>query len=312
MDRRRFLNVLVLGVGLGVGTVPALAGSTLSPAVDFSSSAAWIAGSMPSDFAEQVLAEGRETYSDLQQALTAIRDKRTLNLRLALSDARKKLGVVGTPPAERAVLGQLSIIENDLAAGTAPPDPTLWKTLEDELQALLADTPELGSKAREAIRSAKVALAGGDRAVARDQLAVLRSILEYRFDVFPLESVQEDVDSAWRAASLPDPLWEGVQQAVQSAAAQMRWLSWPASYGLLKAYFFAAHAALLLPSNEAEARQSLHQAAITLSEQPEAGSLTVTAETLTREKHLRTEDIGALIDGIRRHIHREQQHAMTG
>lgn len=307
------LSVMIISLGLGFGTVPSLgAGTEPSPASGFSSPPVWLAGSMPADFAAQVLAEGREIYADLQEAQIGIRDKHLLDVRLALSDARKKLNVLGTPPAVRAVLGQLSIIEQDMSDRDAAPDPAVWDTLENELQSLPADSTEIRAEAKKAVRAARTAMGSGDRALAREHVATLRSILEYRFDVFPLESVQEDVASAWRAASFPDPRWDGIRQAVESATAQMRWLSRPNAHGLLTAYFAVARAALLLPGNEPEARRNLRQAVAGLSERPGAESLAATAEALAGNKHLKSEDIAALADSIGRQIRQEQQRAMAG
>lgn len=311
MERRGFLSLMI--AGLGLGTVPALADTKRTDVSLSKTPGAWIGDSVPSVLASQMLAEGREIYGDLQVAQTAVVDRDIPNLRLALSDARRGLNVLGTPPAVRALLGQLSIVEHDLDAPNGSVDPIFWETFKGEVKDVVAAAPKIGAEAGKEIQAASLAMTSGEAAAARDHVAALRSILEYRYDVFPLERAQEDVASAWRMASMEEPLpWNPIAQAMDSATAHMRWLTRPRAQGLLTAYFAIARAESLWPGHEAEARSSLRQAAACLSEQPDAGPLAASAKSLVSKRQLDPEDMGALIDGIRRQVSREQQRATAG
>jgi len=259
------------------------------------------------DDSGQALALGRHVYAALQQARQAALNRQTGELRAALKSARESLVQLSLPPALMALRAETTIVANNLADTTRPVDADLWIPIETELDAAsLYLAPENRAQARAAARAGRIAAAKGDRKMAGVQLNLLVSYMPHEMGAFPLQRVRADIQSAWSSASLPQPYWKGVLEAVQSALGEVRWVTGVNARPLLGAYTDAVNAYVLWPQRKQTATDYLGRAQEALSELPDGAVLVAEAHRLVEKNNLGDDDIKQLVDDIGQRIDAER------
>ncbi len=252
------------------------------------------------DVSHQALAQGREVYKDLQQALRAAGRRDEIDSRLALNDASRVLDTFYEPAAARALRQQTAIIRQDLADEGTKPEPGLWLPLEAELDHALIEAPaEHRARAKQAVREGAAAAAKGDRKAARQRLEVLEDELDYRWGLLPLSKIRGDVHSAEMALNPDPPYWKGIEEAMTSARQAVHWVTTTEATGWLSAYEAAVNARYMLPGNAAGARSALQRAAADLDGIRNAALLAKEAHKLASEPQPNLESVEALIRGLR-------------
>lgn len=254
-----------------------------------------------------ILVLGRQVYADLQQARQAALNRQAGALRAALNSARENLAQLSLPPALMALKAQTQIVANNLADPTRPVDAGLWIPIDAELKAVsLYLAPENRAQAQVAAGAGRVAAAQGDRKLAGVQLNLLVSLLSHEVGAFPLQRVRADMQSAWSSASLPQPYWKGVLEAVQSALAEVHWVTGVNARPLLSAYTDATNAYVLWPQRKQSAIDYLGRAQQALSALPDGAGLAADAHRLMEKNNLGDADIKHLITAIGRRIDAER------
>jgi hypothetical protein len=295
---------------LTVAALPALADVLLPPEIRGGEVDVTEWAASPPGVSTQVLARGREVYSDLLDARTAAVSHHSLGLRLALEDARRQVRELGAPAQVRALKAQLAIIRRDLGNTRTIPDKELWVPVTAEVEQLLVNAPDaVKAKARSAVRQGRAAAAQGNRVAAGKALDTLATEIEYRAGGFPLNTVTEDVRSAWEAARAAEPNWAAIGETLKSALAQMHWVTRIEAHGLLTAYYGAEDAEAILPDSPAQARRYLRQAAEDLSDTPGMAELAGNVLTLTRKRELSVSDVRNAISKLSAQMRLSQHQA---
>lgn len=196
-----------------------------------------------------------------------------IELRLALTDARRRLAQLYGGSNADALQAQMEIIRDDVGPGHKSLDKGLWVPLQAEVEHFLLRAPEpVRTAARRAVEKGRAATERGERRAAREQLDVLLDVLQYQVQVFPLRPVRGDVESAITSGFLATPDWEATRQALESALSQVRWFAREQADGLLDAYYQVANAYGARPDTKQVAGY-LRQAADDLIAVPEEQAL---------------------------------------
>lgn len=205
-----------------------------------------------------LLAEGRQLYRDLLRAKRAAARKDQLGLRLALADADQVIRQLYRPGTARALLQQSDVIREDLALARKPIDKTLWLPLKAELETV---QPALQGKRLQAARSAVArgigAAAANDRKAAGAALDDLEQTLQHRYVLLPLGRVRNDLRAANNALYPLPPDWNAVYEALDSALANMRWVSTDQADSWMEAYLSAVKATRWFSKRPEKARRWL-------------------------------------------------------
>lgn len=247
------------------------------------------------------LALGREVAKDLLEGQQAAARRDSIDTRLALNDARRVLDDFDEPAATRALRQQTAIVRQDLAKEGTTFQPGLWLPLEAELDdALVAAPAEHRAEAHKAIAEGRAAAARGDRDTATGQLAVLEDVLDYRWGLLPLRAVRGDLHAAQIAlGAAGEPYWQGVDEALKSALAAIRWITVAHADGWLSAYDKAVNARFLLSIDPQRASAALERVAENLDGLPGATELAAQAHELVARQHPDVKSVDALVASLR-------------
>ena len=235
-----------------------------------------------------ILGLGRQVYADLQLARQAALNHHAERLHIALRRVRENLARLNLPPALMALKAQTAIISNNLADTRGPVNADLWVPIDTELEGVSLYLPvQRRAQARAVVKAGRIAAKKGDRAAAGTQLDLLVSFLNYETGAFPLQGVRADLQSAWSSASLlPQPYWKGVLEAVQSALAEIYWVTGVNARPLLAAYNNAVNAYVLWPQRKQAAVDYLSKAQKALSILPDGATLAADAHRLIEKTNL--------------------------
>lgn len=242
-----------------------------------------------------LLAEGRQLYRDLLQAKRAAARKDQLGLQLALADADQVIRQLYRPGSVRALLQQSDVIREDLALAGKPIDKILWLPLKAELETV---QPALQGKRLQAARSAVArgigAAANNDRKAAAAALDDLEQTLQHRYVLLPLGKVRNDLRAANNALYPLPPDWNAVYEALESALANMRWVSTDQADSWMEAYLSAVKATHWFSKRPEKARRWLIITAQRLQGLKQGQDLSKRALALARQK--RRPSMDALYD----------------
>jgi hypothetical protein len=194
----------------------------------------------------------------------------------------------------------MDIIRADLSNEGMKPQTGLWLPLEAELnEALLLAPPEHRARARMAVKEGHAAAAKGDRDTAKARLNTLEEVLDYRWGLLPLNKIRGDVHSAEMALDPEPPYWKGINEAMQSALAAVRWVTTTDATGWLSAYEEAVHARLELPEHPAHAKAALNRAGKDLDGIKDASALARKARELAAQPQPEAKAVESLLQDLR-------------
>ena len=248
----------------------------------------------------QALAQGREVYRDLLRARHAAARHNAIDTRLALHDASRILDSFYEPATSRALRRQMEIIREDLASEGMKPQAGLWLPLEAELnEALLLAPPEHHAEARTALLEGQAAAAKGDRNTAEQRLNLLEEVLDYRWGLLPLNKIRGDVHSAEMALDPEPPYWKGIDEAMQSALAAVKWVTTTDATGWFSAYEEVVHARLELPEQPLLAKAALDRAGQDLDGLKDATTLARKAHKLAAQPQPEGKAVESLLQDLR-------------
>jgi len=233
-----------------------------------------------------------------------------ITLKLALTDAQRRLSQLYGGPGFEALQAQMEIIRHNLAAEHPGLDQGLWIPLRAEVERFLWRAPEqVRAAARSAVEKGRAAASMHERKAAREQIEVLLDALQYRVQVFPLRKVREDVDSAIMSGFLPTPDWEATRQALDSALGQVRWFTRERAYGLLDAYLQVANAYTAWPDTQ-KVTDYLKQAADDLAGAPEEQTLVTALRDAAQNPTQKA--VADLLSALHGQIQTDQQPGLQG
>jgi len=312
---------IALPVMAGAGAQPASRpGEQWLPVLSWGGSSLYQAGNqrIPLKYDTVLLSLGRSVYADLQRARQAALNRETTNLQVAIREAEQTVHRLQMPAEALPLVEQLQIIRNDLKDRSKDLDQELWVPVEAEIDDVMVYAPEaVKASTHEAIHQARAATAAVDRARATQQLDIVTSSLQYSLGVFPLLKVSRDLDAAAASASLAQPDWAGVLEAVQSALATFHWYTREPARGLLSAYNNVINAYILATGPvidnardpEWKAVDYLMHAQSELDKIADGKALAEKAGDLASQNEPRGSDIKSLLNDIQSQIHVEQQRA---
>jgi hypothetical protein len=265
-------------------------------------------GLAPLPYAQSIVANAREAYQILSEAMTAVHDRDKVVLRLALKDVHQRLDEIGAPPSARMVRAQIRIVQHDLKLGPDASDAAEWDTLAADIEQYLSGTINVDHDwVNSQFQAARAAMLDGRRGEAAADLEKLLATIGRRFDAFPVGLAYEDVSSALKAAQEPDPIWLGVQTGVRQAMAQLNWTVRGNPLPLLHAYYATSDAVDSCPGNNEGARRLLREAASALSKG--SPGLAAEAERLSAEPQPAKAEMVNLQGAIRDTIAQAQKRA---
>lgn len=155
-----------------------------------------------------MLVLGGDIYNALRTARQAALDQQATTLRVRIAEARDTLARLRLPASQMTLEAQTRLIRRDLAGASIATGPGLWLPVAAERDTEAAYLPQQ--------KTSVPATLGPD-------LGTLAFASEYSVNAFPLDALQNDVESAWQAASVqPSPDWHGSLQALNRALGRLR------------------------------------------------------------------------------------------
>lgn len=307
--RRQFWAAVLVGLAaLYVQQAAAYAAVAMATSASTHACRKVRSGLAPLPYAQSILANAREDYEILSEAVTPIHDRDKVVLRLELKDVRQRLNEIGEPPSERLVRAQIRIVQHDLKQGSSASNTGEWDTLAADIEQYLSGTIDVDHDwVMSKFQAARSAMLDGRRKQAAADLERLNSAIARRFDAFPISLAHEDVASALKAAHEPDPLWQGVRTAVQQAMDQLDWTVRGNPVPLLQAYYATSDAIDSCAAYSRGARRLLREAADALGKR--SPKLAAEAKRLSAESKPGTAEMVKLQVAIRDAIAKAQKRA---
>jgi hypothetical protein len=271
---------------------------------------------VPPGYDPLLLVLGRSVYADLQRARQAALDRQATNLMVAIKEAEDTIHRLQRPPEMLALDAQLRVIRNDLNDRSKSMDKGLWVPVEAAIDEVLVYEPDdIKRQTHEAVRKAQSSIAEGDRSRVAEQLDVVTTSLQYRLGIFPLNKVEQDLQSARASTDRSEPDWIGALEAVQSALSTFHWFTHEPAQGLLSAYNDVINAYITAVGTDSRPEQKrsvtryLVSAERRLAAEPGGKQLASEASKLAQMTAPPGADMKTLIENIRSEIHLQQLNA---
>ncbi|MEJ2058968.1 MAG: hypothetical protein P8Y64_00565 [Gammaproteobacteria bacterium] len=265
---------------------------------------------IPADFSLKLLSDGRDIYHDLQRSLESEQNRDIQNTLLYLRAAHDRIGDLDASPELASVRAQTDIIRTDLEDQSKRPAADLWIPVHAELSDVLVGAdPKTRARLLDDLRQGQQATSRAERKIATARLNDLLDVIDYRFEVIPLNHVREDVNAALRSATLPEVDWHAVREATRHAIGLTEWLTRSESHGLVLAYYDVVDAYYTWPWHKSRARHDLAMAANDLRKTAGERVLAETASKLATAGHDTMAELVKLRAALLSRIHQHESNA---
>ncbi|MEJ2404168.1 MAG: hypothetical protein P8171_07745 [Candidatus Thiodiazotropha sp.] len=248
--------------------------------------------------------QAQALYRNLQQIRSAASERNAIGVREGLRQAQDRLAELYMPTSLRKLRQQSYRLRQTLLHDRVVLGGGLWLPLRAELQRVSMVIPAVNYRAANAaIDRGLAATREASNIKAQKALDDFESIVAQDYALIPLNKIKGDLRSAENAMTPAPIYWRGVSEAIESALAQIRWVSTEQAEGMISAYMNAVDALSALPADPHTARGDLMRTSASLRDMPVAQEFAQRANTLARSRPLQQASVRQLVNDMASQMH---------